>query len=105
MKKETRENSKKCECEKITDLEPIVYNVESVPSDFVKGKIARNHCLQVCKSWFDMENKELKIEHMINANTSVIKTYSFDDVAAEFGWKGFKFSDNLQTIFPIHFKM
>lgn len=96
--------SKSCKCGKIGDFPPIVHRVESMPIDQMKQKIGRNHCLQVCKSWFDFEHQYLHIEHMINVNATEIRSYTFKEIAAEFGWKAFKISEDQQTIYPIFYK-
>lgn len=85
---------------KAKDFKPIVFRVNSIPADQIKQKFARNRCLQVCKSWFDFENRTLNFEHMKNADESIIKTYSFAEVAEDFGWIGFSFENNFQTIIP-----
>lgn len=82
------------------DFKPIVFRVKSVPADQIKQKFARNRNLQVCKSWYDFEARTINYEHMKNADESILKTYSFAEIAQDFGWNGFRFENNYQTIIP-----
>lgn len=105
MKTKKTNKNVACICGKVGDpkFERIVHNVKSMPIDHVKQKVAKNHCLLTCKSWFDFKNKILYIDHMVNANTSKITSFTFKEIADEFGWKSFKISENEQTVYPIFY--
>lgn len=54
----------------------------------------------VCKSWIDVESKEIIYIKMVNSDTSDYVRVPFAEAAKNMGWKSFKVSEDLQTVLP-----
>ena len=97
------ESANKCKVGKLSDFDPIVWKVETVPEAYVRNKYERDNNLPVLYSKNDVQNKKFIYEIGINNGTSS-KTIEvpYSEIAEHFGWKSFDYLEGSyqQTIVP-----
>lgn len=84
---------------KAKDLKPVTWNVESVPEQRLRDKMAKNRMWVVNQSSIDLENKKFDYD-VIEGPNAVKKTITFDEACHDFGWDSFTLTENKQTIIP-----
>ena len=71
-------------------------------AQMVKYRIAKNHAWSVCNAEWDYKNKSIDYKILLNPNETKHVTIGFHDICNAYGWKDFKFSDNVQSIYPVY---
>lgn len=91
----------KCTCGKSADFKPIVWDVETVPTARVRDRFQHNRNFNTMTSGIDIAKKIFWFQITKGGTPdNEMVTFSFDEVAKEFGWKSFTFECNDETIRP-----
>lgn len=79
----------------------MINNVMSFPEQALRDKLARQKFWPVMKSSINPKTKDFTFEIMVNCNESRIETISYEEACSMQGWKSFKLSENMQTVYPV----
>ena len=87
--------------EKKPELEPIVWRVKTIPEARVRDKFQRDMCFNTLKCGTDYDKKIMWFDIACGGvpDHKVVE-YTFEQVQEHFGWKGWSFELNGQTIIP-----
>jgi len=99
-KEEVKAILKNCKVGKKGDFEPNVWRIETLPTALLVDKFARSNAITVCKSGLDADAKKVWYEQYVNVHETKMVDFTFEQVAAEFGWKEIKLSEDQQTVYP-----
>lgn len=84
----------------LKDAKPIVWNVESVPEQRLRDKMAKTRCWVVNESHLNAAEEKFEYDVLEGPTAIVKKTITFAEACKDFGWDSIELTPNMQTIIP-----